>query len=565
MLKTLRDAIILVAIVVLVFLQNWRATLIPLIAVPVAIVGTFVFMAALHFSLNNLSLFGLVLAIGIVVDDAIVVVENVERWIEKGLSPREAAFAAMREVTGPVIGVALVLSAVFIPCAFITGIVGEFFRQFALTIAVSTVISAVNSLTLSPALAAIVLKPHGAKRDIIDTGLEFVAGWFFKGFNFVFALLTKGYARLVEASLAFTLPILLLYAGLLYLTYVSFTVIPVGFIPSQDKGYFLVNVSLPPGASVQRTSKVMATLEKRALEETGVAHTVSISGQSIVLGVNAPNWGSIYVMLDGFEKRRAREQSADAIAGRLRKEWQSALSDEQIDVFGPPPVDGLGSVAGFKLVLEDRGDYGLNQLEQAADNLVERGNEDPQLRGLFTNCTASTPWLFLDIDRDKTASLGVSMQDLFETLQVQRGSYYVNNFNSFGRSWQVNMQADGSHRQDIRHTIEQLKVLNANKEPVPLSTLIQVRDRLGPSLVMRYNLYPAAAIYGEPGPGVGSTSAFSIVENHFNRLQQDATIPPLMAVRLDGDGIHADSLGQHGSIFIRTGSGARFSCLGSAV
>ena len=363
MLKTLRDAIILVAIVVLVFLQNWRATLIPLIAVPVAIVGTFDFMAALHFSLNNLSLFGLVLAIGIVVDDAIVVVENVERWIEKGLSPREAAFAAMREVTGPVIGVALVLSAVFIPCAFISGIVGEFFRQFALTIAVSTVISAVNSLTLSPALAAIVLKPHGAKRDIIDTGLEFVAGWFFKGFNFVFVLLTKGYARLVEASLAFTLPILLLYAGLLYLIYVSFTVIPVGFIPSQDKGYFLVNVSLPPGASVQRTSKVMATLEKRALEETGVAHTVSISGQSIVLGVNAPNWGSIYVMLDGFEKRRAREQSADAIAGRLRKEWQSALSDEQIDVFGPPPVDGLGSVAGFKLVLEDRGDYGLNQLE----------------------------------------------------------------------------------------------------------------------------------------------------------------------------------------------------------
>jgi multidrug efflux pump len=528
-LKTLRDAIILVALVVLLFLQNWRATLIPLVAVPVAIVGTFAFMAALGFSLNNLSLFGLVLAIGIVVDDAIVVVENVERWIEHGLSPREASFKAMEEVTGPVIGVALVLCAVFVPCSFIAGIVGQFFRQFALTIAVSTLLSAVNSLTLSPALAALLLRPKGAAPDIVDRLLALTCGWLFRGFNAGFAAVTRAYAWLVQGSLRLAAPILLAFVGLLVLTWLLFTVIPVGFIPQQDKGYLLANVTLPDGASVQRTSRVMAALERRALDEPGVAHAVSVAGKSVVLGGNAPNWGAMYIMLDGFDRRRGGAASADAIAARLRADWQATVDEARIDVFGPPPVDGLGTVAGFKLVVEDRGDYGDAQLEQAADAVVQAGRDDGRLAGLFTNFAASTPWLFLDIDRDKTAAVGVKLQDLFETLQVQLGSYYINNFNRFGRSWQVNVQADAGHRGDIRRAIDELKVPGPDGQPVPLATLVQVKDRVGPSLVMRYNLYPAAAVYGEPAPGTGSTSALAIVREHFDRLQDDATIPPLFA------------------------------------
>jgi hydrophobe/amphiphile efflux-1 (HAE1) family protein len=528
-LKTLRDAIILVALVVLLFLQNWRATLIPLVAVPVAIVGTFAFMAALGFSLNNLSLFGLVLAIGIVVDDAIVVVENVERWIEHGLTPREASCKAMEEVTGPVIGVALVLCAVFVPCSFIAGIVGQFFRQFALTIAVSTLLSAVNSLTLSPALAALLLKPKGSPPDVVDRALRLACGWVFRGFNAGFSALTRAYAWLVQGSLRLAAPILLAFAGLLAVTWLLFTLTPVGFIPQQDKGYLVADIALPEGASVQRTARVMAALERRALEEPGVAHVVSVAGRSVVLGGNAPNWGAMYVMLDGFAERRGRTASADAIAARLRADWQATVDEARVEVFGPPPVDGLGTVAGFKLVVEDRGDYGPALLEEAANAVVQAGRDDDRLAGLFTNYSARTPWLFLDIDRDKAAAVGVQIKDLFETLQVQLGSYYINNFNRFGRSWQVNVQADAAHRGDIRRALEDLKVPGADGRPVPLTTLVQVRDRVGPSLVMRYNLYPSAAVYGEPAPGTGSTSALTVVQEHVDRLQRDATIPPLFA------------------------------------
>jgi len=522
-LKTLRDATILVALVVLLFLQNWRATLIPLIAVPVAI------MAALGFSLNNLSLFGLVLAIGIVVDDAIVVVENVERWIERGLSPREASFKAMDEVTGPVIGVALVLCAVFVPCSFITGIVGEFFRQFALTIAVSTVLSAVNSLTLSPALAAILLRPHGSPPDLIDRFVRLTCGWIFWIFNAGFAALTHAYAWGVRGSLRLAALVLLAYAGLLFLTWTLFTETPVGFIPEQDKGYLIADVTLPEGASVQRTADVMASLEQRALQEPGVAHAVSVAGRSVVLGANSPNWGAMYVMLDDFSERRGEESSSEAIAARLRRDWQATVDEAKVEVFGPPPVDGLGTVAGFRLALEDRGDYGPAQMEQASAALVQAARDDERLTGLFTNYSASAPWLFLDIDREKAAATGVPLKDLFETLQVQLGSYYVNNFNRFGRSWQVNVQADAQHRGDIRRAIESLKVPGIHGEAVPLSTLVEVKDRVGPSLVMRYNLYPTAAIYGEPAPGTGSTSALAIVQEHFDRLQREATIPQLFA------------------------------------
>ena len=316
--KTLRDAVILVAIVVLAFLQNWRAAVIPLIAVPVAIVGTFPVMAALGFSLNNLSLFGLVLAIGIVVDDAIVVVENVERWLEQGIEPKEAARRAMDEVTGPVIAVALVLCAVFVPCAFISGITGQFFRQFAVTIAVSTVISAFNSLTLSPALAAILLKPRGEHRDPLTRLLDLALGWFFRLFNASFSLGTTIYTRIVSGLLRVSFLTLLVYGGLLVWTYWDFVHAPTGFIPQQDKGYILLSVQLPDSASMERTQKLMAHIEKIARETPGVAHTVGISGQSLILNANAPNLGSMYVMLEEFAKRQGPELTADAIASRLR-------------------------------------------------------------------------------------------------------------------------------------------------------------------------------------------------------------------------------------------------------
>jgi hydrophobe/amphiphile efflux-1 (HAE1) family protein len=428
-----------------------------------------------------------------------------------------------------VIGVALVLCAVFVPCSFIAGIVGQFFRQFALTIAVSTLLSAVNSLTLSPALAAILLRPHGAAPDPLDRLLLFFCGWIFRGFNAGFALLIRVYGWAVRRSLRLAWLILLVFAGLLVVTWMVFQVTPVGFIPEQDKGYLVADVVLPEGASVQRTAAVMARLERRALEEPGVAHAVSVAGRSVVLGGNSPNWGALYVMLDSFAERKGEEASAEAIAARLRRAWQAAVDDARVEVFGPPPVDGLGTVAGFKLAVEDRGDYGAAQLEQVTDTLIADCREDGRLSGLFTNYSASAPWLFLDIDREKAAALGVRLADLFETLQVQLGSYYINNFNRFGRSWQVNVQADARHRGDLRRAIEDLTVPGANGQAVPLATLIQLKDRVGPSLVMRYNLYPTAAVYGKPALGTGSTSALAIVQGHFRRLQDQATIPSLFA------------------------------------
>ena len=359
--KTLRDAVILVAIVVLVFLQNWRAALIPLVAVPVAIVGTFAFMAPLGFSLNNLSLFGLVLAIGIVVDDAIVVVENVERWLEQGLEPREAARRAMDEVTGPVIAVALVLCAVFVPCAFITGVTGQFFRQFAVTIAVSTVISAFNSLTLSPALAAILLKPRDAHRDPLTRLLDTLLGWFFRLFNAGFAAGTNLYIRLVAGLLRISLLTLLVYGGLLVWTYYGFAHVPTGFIPQQDKGYLLLSVQLPDSASMARTRQIMGRIESIARDTPGVAHTVGISGQSLILNANAANLGSMYVMLEEFGQRSGPDMTADAIATRLRERCGREVLDAVVTTFGPPPIEGLGTTGGFRIIVEDRGNLGIGR------------------------------------------------------------------------------------------------------------------------------------------------------------------------------------------------------------
>ncbi len=510
-LKTMRDAVVLVALVVLVFLQNWRAAIIPLAAMPVAIIGTFAVMAAFGFSLNNLTLFGLVLAIGIVVDDAIVVVENVERWLAEGLSPREAAFKAMDEVTGPVIAVALVLCAVFVPCAIISGITGEFFRQFALTIAVSTVISAFNSLTLSPALAAVLLKPHSARRDWFTKTVDFFFGWFFRLFNWLFERSTNLYTRSVTLLLRGSLIALLLYAGLLGLTWWSFAKTPTGFIPQQDKGYLLVNVQLPEAASVARTQDVVRRLGAIAHTIPGVAHTVGISGESVLLSANAPNFGSMFVILAPFHQRRTPQLHDMAIAHHLQQICYKQIPEAVISVFGAPPVDGLGTASGFKLMIEDRGNLGSQALQEYTDALIDKANEESEFAGVFSLFRSDTPQLFADIDRVKARALGVDVSDVFNTLQVYMGSYYVNNFNEFDRSWQVKLQADGLYRK-MADQVGRLKVRNQSGEMLPLNTLTRLKDVTGPVMVTRYNMFPAAAINGNVAVGTSSGQAIHAME-----------------------------------------------------
>ena len=567
--KTLRDAIILVALVVLLFLQNWRSALIPLVAVPVAIVGTFAVMAAVGFSLNNLTLFGLVLAIGIVVDDAIVVVEAVDHHIERGLAPREATLKAMEQVSGPVIAIGLVLTAVFVPCAFIGGIIGQFYRQFALTIAVSTLISAFNSLTLSPALAALLLKPRakgtyqalprmvfvllGAwgvyvatveylvpmmmsssgpfagwriPADVISFAaivfgvaagwmlgdpLNFVFGLLFGWFNVAFDWLTDMYTRAVGVLLVVTVPVLLGYGGLLYLTYWTFTNTSTGFIPAQDKGFLLVNVQLPDAASSERTSRIMREMEAIAKQTPGVKHTVAISGQSILMNANAPNFGAMYLMLDDFHDRADPELSGPKIAARLQTYLQEAVSEGIVNVFEPPPVDGLGTAGGFKIMIEERGDGDLAGLQEVADNIIAAGHPDDRVQGLFTSFRANTPWLYLDIDREQAKALGVQMSEIFMTLQVYLGSLYVNDFNRFGRTWQVNVQGSADFRKQI-DDLKQLKVRNEKGDMVPFAAIAKVRDVSGPVMVVRYNMYPAAAINGGAGLRTSSSQAIAAMD-----------------------------------------------------
>jgi multidrug efflux pump len=522
--KTLRDATLLVALVVLVFLQNWRAAIIPLVAVPVAVVGTFAVMAAFRFTLNNLTLFGLVLAIGIVVDDAIVVVENIGRWLELGEEPHEAARKAMAEVTGPVIAIALVLSAVFIPCAFIGGMTGQFFRQFAITIAVSTLISAFNSLTLSPALAAILLKPKNAPRDTLTRGIDFVFGWFFRLFNKTFGAGVGAYAWSVGKLLRVGLLVLVIYAGLLGFTYWEFVRTPTGFVPQQDKGYLILNVQLPDSASVERTRRLMARIETAALATPGVAHTVGISGQSLLLNANAPNLGSMYVMLQPFRDRTTDDQSAEGITRILEEKCRKEVRGATVSVFGAPPVEGLGTTGGFKMILEDRGNLGLAELQGVADQVVRDGSATPGLSRLFNSSRFNTPWLHLTIDRTKCSTLGVTVDDVFAALQYNLGSYYVNNFNEFGRNWQVNVQADPQFRDRVPD-IRRIQVRNSQGQMIPLGTVLSVEDSSGPILVQRYNLYSAAAITGTTAPGTSTGEAVPLMERVTKK-----DLPPAMAV-----------------------------------
>ena len=506
---TLLEATLLVVIVVILFLQTWRASVIPLIAVPVSLVGTFAVMHLFGFSLNALSLFGLVLAIGIVVDDAIVVVENVERNIERGLKPLDATRQAMREVTGPIVATALVLCAVFVPTAFISGLTGQFYKQFALTIAISTVISAFNSLTLSPALSAVLLKARGAPADAPTRFLNGALGWLFRPFNRLFARAAHGYVRGVGRVLRAASIVLLLYAGLIALTYVGFSRTPTGFVPSQDKQYLVAFAQLPPAATLDRTEAVIRRMGELALKQPGVESAVAFPGLNINGFTNSPSSGIVFVTLKRFESR-SRAQSAGAIAQALNGQY-GRIQDAFIAVFPPPPVQGLGTIGGFRLQLEDRGSLGFEELARQTDSLLAKGRATPELAGLFSSYQVNVPQVDAQVDREKAKSQGVALQDLFDTMQIYLGSLYVSDFNLFGRTYQVNAQAEPRFRLHAED-IARLKTRNANGDMIPLGSFVTVRPSAGPDRVMHYNGYPTAEINGGPAPGYSSGQAQAAIE-----------------------------------------------------
>ena len=508
--KTLFEAILLVVIVVVLFLQTWRASIIPLVAVPVSVVGTFAIMLAFGFSINTLSLFGLVLSIGIVVDDAIVVVENVERNIALGLSPREASYRAMEEVSRPIIAIALVLCAVFVPVAFVSGLTGQFYRQFALTIAFSTVISAVNSLTLSPALSALLLPPHGAAPDRPTRVLDRLFGWIFRPFNRLFARGSERYSRAVGRTIERRGTALAVYAGLGALTIFAFTRVPTGFMPAQDKQYLVAFAQLPDAATLDRTDAVLRRMSDIARTQPGVANAIQFPGLSINGFVNSSNAGLVFIGLAPFEERRGKAETGLAIAGALNQRF-GAIQDAFVAVFPPPPVQGLGTVGGFKLQLEDRAGLGEGELYSATQALLGRAYQTPELAGLFTSFQVNVPQLYADVDRERAKREGISLTDLFQTMQIYLGSVYANDFNRFGRTYQVIVQADAPYRATAEN-IAQLKVKNAGGDMVPLGSVLSVKESFGPDRGLRYNGYPAADLNGGPAPGVSSGQAVAAME-----------------------------------------------------
>ena len=584
---TLRDAVILVAIVVLLFLQDWRAMILPMIDVPVSLIGTFAVMAAMGFSLNNLTLFGMVLAIGIVVDDAIVVLENVERQMALGYKPKEATIRAMAEITGPIVAITLVLSAVFLPSVFVPGVTGQFFRQFALVISSAMIISAINAMTLTPSRAVAIfekqkLDEHGhpihealpwwifavvgglatvwaaKKYFAAELGLHVEAGeaaslswpmslalalpglavgglfgWFaikpinaalskfFKGFNKLFDVFTEMYGRTIGRSARVCVIVLLVYGGLLAMTGWTMKISPKAFIPEQDQGYLLVNVQLPDSASVERTQKIMDHVDRIALGDPsdpkrhppipGVAHTLSVSGQSFMLNANSSNFGSSFIILEPFEERHSHEKYDAVIADKLRKLFAKEIDGAEIQVFRAPPIQGLGNGGGFKLQVEQRGYVDLDELQATTDKLVAEANEDRNLIGVFSMFRADTPQIYLDIDRTKCESLGVAMNDVFNALQVYMGGYFVNLFNKFGRTWQVNVLAEENYRTKVSQ-LSQLKVRNKFGKMVPLATLFKSESVGGPVMVMRYNMYASAPVVGNPAEGTSTGQVIDIMQ-----------------------------------------------------
>jgi len=507
---TLLEAILLVVLVVILFLQTWRASIIPLVAVPVSLIGTFAVMYLIGFSLNALSLFGMVLAIGIVVDDAIVVVENVERHIELGQSPKEATRKAMHEVTGPIVATALVLCAVFIPTAFISGLTGQFYRQFALTIAISTVISAFNSLTLSPALAAILLKAHNAPKDRLTRGIDRAFGWLFRPFNRMFHRGSERYVGGVKRLLGKGSIALVLYAGLIGLTWLGFSHVPTGFVPGQDKQYLVSFAQLPDAASLDRSEDVIRKMSEIALKQPGVEHAVAFPGLSINGFTNSTNAGIVFVTLKPFEERRDPSLSAGAIAAALNQKY-AAIQDAYIAVFPPPPVMGLGTIGGFRMQIEDRGDLGFDELYKQSQGLIAASQKVPALAGLFSSFQVNVPQVDADVDREKAKAEGVNLADVYQAMQAYLGSLYVNDFNRFGRTYQVNVSADPAFRHSPQDIL-QLKTRNAQGQMVPLGSFVTVQQGAGPDRVQHYNGYPTAEINGGPAPGFSSGQAQAAME-----------------------------------------------------
>ncbi|HEV7304624.1 multidrug efflux RND transporter permease subunit [Ensifer sp.] len=516
---TLLEAIALVVLVVIIFLQTWRASIIPLVAVPVSIVGTFAVMYVFGFSINALSLFGLVLAIGIVVDDAIVVVENVERNIEQGLSPVQATYRAMREVSGPIIAIALVLVAVFVPLAFITGLTGQFYRQFALTIAISTVISALNSLTLSPALAALLLKDHHAPKDWLTRVMDRLFGWFFRGFNRFFGASSEAYGRGVGRILTRKSLVMVVYVLLLGVTFTLFRAVPGGFVPAQDKQYLIGFAQLPDAATLDRSEDVIKRMSEIALKHPGVENAIAFPGLSINGFTNSSNSGIVFVALKPFEERKTPELSGGAIAMQLNQEF-GVIQDAFIAMFPPPPVQGLGTTGGFKLQLEDKNGLGYQALDEAAKAFLAKAYQAPELAGLYSSYQINVPQLYADLDRVKARQLGVAVTDVFETLQIYLGSLYVNDFNAFGRTYSVRMQADANYRSHA-DDIGKLKVRSQSGEMIPLSALLKVEQTVGAERAIRYNGFLSADINGGPAPGFSSGQAQAAIE----RIAAE-TLPP---------------------------------------
>ncbi|MEP6484035.1 MAG: multidrug efflux RND transporter permease subunit [Rudaea sp.] len=509
-LHTLIEAILLVVIVVIIFLQTWRASVIPLLAVPVSLIGTLGVMHLFGFGLNTLSLFGLVLAIGIVVDDAIVVVENVERNISEGLSPFDATKQAMKEVTGPIVATALVLCAVFLPTAFISGLSGEFYKQFALTIAISTIISAFNSLTLSPALSALLLKSHDAPPDRFTRFLNFTLGWLFRPFNRFFARAANGYVATVGRVLRKSGIAVFVYIGLIALTAFGFAHTPSGFVPAQDKQYLVGFAQLPDAATLDRTQAVIKRMTDIALKTPGVESVPAFPGLSINGFTNAPNSGIAFTPLKPFDERRDASKSAGAIAMSLNQQF-SQIQDAFIAIFPPPPVNGLGTIGGFKLQIEDRSNFGADELYKQIQNVIAKASKRPELAGVFSGFQVNVPQIEVDVDREKAKSAGVALQDVYDTMQMYLGALYINDFNRFGRTYQVNAQAEPSFRLNAED-IGRLKTRNARGDMIPLASFVNARETSGPDRVPHYNGYLAGEINGAAAPGYSSGQAQAAIE-----------------------------------------------------
>ncbi|MGD8504594.1 MAG: efflux RND transporter permease subunit [Syntrophobacterales bacterium] len=507
---TLLQAAALVFAVLFIFLQDWRATIIPGVAIPVSLIGTFAAMGALGFSLNMVTLFGLVLAIGIVVDDAIVVVEATVAHIERGLKAKEAAIQAMSEVSGPVVATTLVLLAVFVPAAFLPGITGQLYRQFALTISVSTVFSSVNALTLSPALAALVLRPPKKSKNA-----------FFRGFDAIFRKTENGYMSVVKTLVRRTGIMLLIAAAIGGLTGWQFSSLPTGFLPTEDQGYVITSVQLPEGASLERTQEVIEKIDRILEQSPGVWEWITLAGFSVIDATNASNAATLWVVMDPWDERTDSSLSQEAILANLQRQF-SQIQEAIVFSFPPPAINGLGVSGGFQMQLQDRGDVGLEELQKMVIEIIQDGSGQAGLASLNSTFRVNVPQLFAEVDRTKAKKLDIPLDEVFGTLQAYLGSAYVNDFNAFGRTWQVKVQADHQFRIE-RRDIRQLEVRNDEGEMVPIGTLVKVEQILGPQTILRYNLYPVASITGQAAPGFSSGQALKLMEQ-----LADAKLPPSM-------------------------------------